>query len=483
VTPHRSTHASPVPSARADAAEQMAPPFSISIYERLSGRRPWSEMRRLQSLQWETADQLETLGMRRLRQLLEHAVAHVPYYRRLFAEAGIRPGDIRSPADLACLPTTSKLDLRVRFPEQVVAPHLVRRGHRTSTSGSTGVPFEFFADRSAQERVLGSYLFFRHWAGASLGLSVVYVSTGLMYSLPSIARTSAVRQAARRLLLGERLLRLSGIELDPRALQRHIGRLPAHHGFFLLGFPSYIAHVAAALVESGLELPSYPRLVLCYAESLTAADATIIERAFRAPVVNHYSAQEMPHLAQSCPDNPTLLHVNSERAIVRVVRSDGRPAEVGETGDVVLTDLWNEVMPLINYAIGDRAAPGGPCPCGRGFATLARIEGRASELIRTPSGRIISPTTLGSFILCLCEGLPYVWEYQAVQTSADAVVLRIVPTPRFDPEIGRRMRDSFEAFLGPGVSANVETVDRIPAEPSGKRMIIKSRLPVPSVTP
>jgi phenylacetate-CoA ligase len=159
------------------------------------------------------------------------------------------------------------------------------------------------------------------------------------------------------------------------------------------------------------------------------------------------------------------------------VRPDGRPAAVGEVGRVVLTDLWNEVMPLINYEVGDRAAPGGPCPCGRGFATLTSLEGRVSELIRTPSGRIISPTTLGSFVLCLGEGLPYVWQYQGVQTAPDAVVLRIVPTARFDPAVGRRMRDAFEAFLGPGMSASLEVVDRIPAEPSGKRLIIRSLAP------
>ena len=55
------------------------------------------------------------------------------------------------------------------------------------------------------------------------------------------------------------------------------------------------------------------------------------------------------------PDNADMLHVNSERAVVRVVRDDGTAAAVGERGRVLLTDLANHVMPFINYDIGDRA--------------------------------------------------------------------------------------------------------------------------------
>ena len=57
------------------------------------------------------------------------------------------------------------------------------------------------------------------------------------------------------------------------------------------------------------------------------------------------------------------------------------------------------------------------------------------------------------------------------------MVLRIVPTPRFDAQVARTMRDELETFLGPGVAVSLETVGRIPIEPSGKRLVIKSSLP------
>ncbi|MGH3370380.1 MAG: hypothetical protein ACRDPR_10285, partial [Nocardioidaceae bacterium] len=189
-----------------------------------------------------------------------------------------------------------------------------------------------------------------------------------------------------------------------------------------------------------------------------------------------YSSWDVPQMAQTCPDNPEALHVNSERVVLRVVRPDGSAALPGETGRVVVTDLGNPVMPLINYSIGDRAVAGSACPCGRGFPTLASVEGRDTEVIRTPDGRHINGTFLGHFLAFVVGVIPYVWEYQVVQTAVDAVTLRIVTTPRFTAAFAHRLQDELTSLLGPGVAVGLEPVEHIPVEPSGKRVIIKSCL-------
>jgi phenylacetate-CoA ligase len=199
--------------------------------------------------------------------------------------------------------------------------------------------------------------------------------------------------------------------------------------------------------------------------------------AFRCPVVNHYSAYEVLHLAQSCPANPGLLHVDATRAIARVVRDDGRDAAPGESGRLVLTDLGNWVMPFVNYDIGDRARRGVRCPCGRGFPTLEMIEGRLGESIRTLAGGSISPTILGWFLTHVCHALPDLWEFQALQTAADAVTLLVVPAPRFTADTARRLEAALADLLGGGMRVTVEPVDHIAPEPSGKRLIIRSGVP------
>ena len=171
-----------------------------------------------------------------------------------------------------------------------------------------------------------------------------------------------------------------------------------------------------------------------------------------------------------------MLHVNSERVILRVVREDGTLAPPGEAGRVVVTELSNYVMPLINYAIGDYAIAGIPCPCGRGFPTLLSIEGRDTEVLRTPGGKQINGGILGRFLVSVVGFTSSVWEYQAVQKMPDEVALRVVPAARFSLEFARVLRGELEAFLGPGVSVMIEPVDRISLEPSGKRLIIKSYL-------
>jgi phenylacetate-CoA ligase len=179
-------------------------------------------------------------------------------------------------------------------------------------------------------------------------------------------------------------------------------------------------------------------------------------------------------MAQSCPDNPGLLHVNCERVILRVVRQDGTPAQPGETGRLLVTDLTNRVMPFINYETGDWGAAGPRCPCGRGFPTLMGIEGRGTEFIRLPSGGIVAPATLGVFLMRPGGVHPYILEFQAVQRAPGSVELLIVPAGSFSPAASDRIARDVEALLGPGMSVTVTLVDRIEPEPSGKRPVIRS---------
>ena len=251
-------------------------------------------------------------------------------------------------------------------------------------------------------------------------------------------------------------------------------RESGRRGYFLFAFPSYAAWLAARILDSGSELPSLPRVVMSYGETLTPSRQDLIERAFRCRVVNHYSSLEVLHMAQTCPDNPGLLHVNSERAILRIVRQDGTPAPPGETGRILVTDLTNRVMPFINYETGDWGAAGPPCPCGRGFPTLTGIEGRGCEFIRLPSGGIVSPGSLGVFVMRPGGAHPHILEFQAVQKAPGSIELLIVPAGSYSPGTSDLIAREIEALMGPGMSVTVTFVDRIEPEPSGKRPVIRS---------
>ena len=454
---------------------RLVPWVIAPLGERL-GHPLWTNARRLAERQWDTPDTLRMRAVSRLQPLLEHASRHVPHYRDLFARATLDPRDIKSVADLSKVPITTKLELRAGFPTLTTADNIpASRRQRMMTSGSTGLPLECYWDRSTLPLLAATELLWLDWARTAIWHTrIVIASPSHFYN--RIAPARPVRRLVSTIVLGKRSESLPADQLTTARFRSLVERVTSRGPYFLRGYPRAIAGLAAALSEEDAVLASDPRVVVTLAETATPGNVETMQRVFRCRVVSWYSAWELPQIAHSCPDNPELLHINAERLIVRVVRPDGTDAAPGEAGRVVATDLANYVMPFINYFAGDRAVAGAPCPCGRGLPTLARLEGRESELIRTPQGREVSAGALGQLLTFVIGIIPYVWEYQAIQTAPDAVTLRIVPTPRFTSEFGARIRRELESFLGVGVT--VEPVDRIPLEPSGKRLIIKSSDPL-----
>jgi hypothetical protein len=88
---------------------------------------------------------------------------------------------------------------------------------------------------------------------------------------------------------------------------------------------------------------------------------------------------------------------------------------------------------------------------------------------------VVSAATLGYYLTDICHAAPHIREFQAIVEGAQSVVLRVVPAVQFGPATAAIIRERLEHLLGPGVTVRVEPVDRIPVEPSGKRLIIKTR--------
>jgi phenylacetate-CoA ligase len=456
----------------------LVPRVVLPVYERLTGRRLWTRVDELRRLQWRSPDELAARAATRLRDLLVHAHQHVPYYRERLDAAGVDPGTVRGVEDLVRLPLTTKAALRARPPGDVVADDRpAPRRFTAATSGSTGFPFEIRGDPASADETLASYLFFLEWAGAALWQTRIDLGVRLgrsYHGAPWV--TSRAGRRLRRLVLGEDVRPLLGLDLTAADFRAVVAGLPARRGYHVRAYPAYAAELAARLLAAGVELPAAPRAVISCSETLTAARAAVIAQAFRAPVVNHYSSWEALHVAQTCPDNPAVLHVNPERVAFWVARADGTPAAPGELGRLQLTVLSNYVQPFVNYDIGDWGAAAGACPCGRGWPTLTGLEGRTSEVIRTASGRLVSAILLNQ-LPSLGSRSAEVWEYQAEQTAPDQVILRVVPAPRFGASTATALRTELQECLGHDVTLRVDVVDRIPPEPSGKRPVIVARAP------
>ena len=271
----------------------LVPRVVFPLHARLSGRRVWAEYRRLQALQWESPAVLEGRSLAKLRALVAHAGAHVPFYRERFQDVGVRPETLRTLDDLARLPVTRKLELRDSAPGRSTADNIpASRRIQTITSGSTGFPFTFFSDAAAVDGVVAAYLFFLEWAGAAIWQTRIDIGHSGERPMPSaVPAPSRLARWARQALLGERVMALSGVDLSPAEFVAR-SRAVSPRGYFVRGYTAYLARLAWRMLEARITLPVPPRVVMSGGETLSEHDARVIEQAFGCAVVNQYAAWE-----------------------------------------------------------------------------------------------------------------------------------------------------------------------------------------------
>jgi phenylacetate-CoA ligase len=390
----------------------------------------------------------------RLRRLLVHAYERVPYYRRLFDRHRLHPRHVRGVMDLDLIPITTKQDLRAQRDADVVASGYDPSRLLTAwTSGSSGEPFTI--RRTVAEEKL-QYLFVLR-AFRAMG-----VRTRDRRATVALRREShPTRKPIGRLLqaLGmDRALALDGLK-SPVDLA---GSLRDYRPEVITGMPGMLCRVADHLLERGDE-SIRPQLLIVGGEVLTPVMRRRLSEAFAAPVRQTYASHEFPLLGWECVHTGDF-HTSDDGVIIEILK-DGRPAEPGEQGEVVATNLHAYAMPFIRYRLGDLVTRGDErCACGRPFSSIGSIQGRTLDLFTLPGGRVLHPYQ----ILTTLIGDDWIRQYQLLQERTDRIVLRVQPVGRSVAEQVARIERSVERLLGPEVSFRVQLLDELPLEPSGK---------------
>ena len=408
-------------------------------------------------LSWPTSrDALEARRDRRLRRLVGHAYRTVPYYRRLFDEAGLKPERIRGASDLPLIPMTSKDTLRgLPLHERLSEAHSPDRLIRHSTAGSSGEPMTFW-NTWLEQRIK---LAFRFRAMHDYGMTRTDLNA-IVGDRSRPARNNS--QWLNRSLKSVRWYRQADLDVR-RGEQEIAAELEARSPDVLTGYPSILTRVADWITAERLTAVR-PRFVTTDSEVLNPAARRRLGAAFDAPVYNIYDSQEANLLAWECKQDHGLP-IAEDAVIVEVVR-DGRPARSGETGEIVITPLFTWASPLIRYRIGDIATAGpAPCPCGLPFATLQALQGRTIEYFRLTDGRILHPFIFADEVY----DAPWVKRYRVGQVSATEIVVSVVPERPPTPEEMRRVETNLARIAkDENLTWRIELVDDIPNEESGK---------------
>jgi phenylacetate-CoA ligase len=404
-----------------------------------------------------------------LRRTLRHAAATVPYYRDLFRRVGFRPDEVHSLDDLQALPILTKSDIRARGRDLLSEAFRSQPLTRKTTSGSTGVPLEVRLDAGGLSWKRACTLRSDEWSGWRRGRPVAKV-----WGNPDYRKHGP--KGWLRNLLYDRAIHLDTLSMTPEAIRRFVMTFNRRRPELLFGHAHSVFLLADFINRHGWKAHR-PDGIITTAMVLHDWQRRRIEATFGCPVTNRYGCEEVSLIACEC-ERHRGLHINADSVLVEIVRN-GKPAEPGTSGSIVVTDLSDFAMPLIRYLIGDVGVLAERhCECGRGSPLLESIEGREADYVVTADGRLISGISLTENFAVLVPGVAQI---QIVQDEVRRFLFRIVRGSGWSPASERKLSDLVAERFGKGVRYTLEFVDVIPQEATGKYRFCISHVQHPSV--
>ena len=413
--------------------------------------------------------ELEAYQDERLREIVAHAYATVPYYRRRFDELKLTPSDVTGQRDLHKVPLLTKEDIRRHFDDlrsRDVAPRDLLTGH---TSGTTGRPLTVGYDR---ETVWMTYAVFdRHyrWAGLRMGRDGDRIA---------VARGNVVVPLAQkgppfwRFNRRQNQMLLSSFHMSRTNLPAYFEALAAFRPAVLDGYPSTLYLLAKFLQNRGETFPL--RAAVTSSETLYDFQRDLIEERFACRVFDYYALAERAVFSSEC-ERHEGHHLAMEYGLAEVIDTDGRPLSRGAVGKLVGTTLHNRAMPLIRYVTNDMTALRERlCSCGRGLELMEDVTTKAEDVLTLKDGRLISPSVLTHPF----KPLDCIEGSQIVQTAPDAIIVRLVPGAGYTDALTDRLVKDLKERLGEDVRVEVQMVDRLESSANGKFKWVISHVPL-----
>ncbi|WP_458205065.1 phenylacetate--CoA ligase PaaK [Haladaptatus sp. NG-SE-30] len=319
-------------------------------------------------------DELRELQNERLSETVEHVYENVPFYRDALDEAGISPDDIEGVEDISKLPFTKKEDFRDQYPDGMfaVSHEDVRRIH--ASSGTTGKPkiVSYTEDdlgvwREVMARSLVA-------AGVEPG-HVVQNAYGYGLFTGGLGFHDGVEE------LGACVIPVGGGNTA-----RQIDMLQDLESDVLACTPSYCLYLAEAAEERGIDPRDLPlSTVVIGAEPFTDPMREEIEEALDVTAVDVYGLSEIigPGVSIECAEVQDGLHIWEDHFYPEIIDPNtGEVLPEGEEGELVITSLTKEALPVLRYRTGDMTSLNSEtCGCGRTAVRMGNVTGRTDDLL------------------------------------------------------------------------------------------------------
>ena len=318
-------------------------------------------------------DELEALQLERLQKTVRHCM-NAEFYRKRFAELGITPDDIRTLDDVRKLPFTSKEDLRENYPFGLACVPMRDCTRLHSSSGTTGNPTVVLHTQKDLDEWAKAVARCLWMVGSrpedvfqnSAGYGMFTAGLGFQYGAERVGMLTVPAAA------GNTTRQIKFI--------RDFGTTVLH------AIPSYASRIYEVMQQEGCDPRRDTKLrVLCIgAEPHSEEQRKRIEENLGVKAYNSYGISEMmgPGVAFECQEQ-NGLHIWEDYFIVEIIDPVTlEPVPDGQLGELVLTTINREAMPLLRYRTRDltRILPG-TCPCGRNHKRLARLQGRSDDMM------------------------------------------------------------------------------------------------------
>jgi len=417
---------------------------------------------------------MEEVQLSRLKAVVNNVYEKVPFYRKSFDKAGVKPGDIQTLSDLAKLPFITKADLRESYPFKMFAVPMKKIVRLHSSSGTTGKP------------VVGGY------TEADIEMWSEVVARSLMCAgtteddIIQNAYGYGLFTGGLGIHYGGEMIGATVIPASGGNTKRQIMMLQDFGSTVLTATPSYVPYIAEVAEEMGVDIRKLPlRVGILGAEPWSDNMRKEIESKLNIDALDIYGLTEVigPGVSCECLEKDGL-HIFEDHFYPEIIDPDtGEPLPYGETGELVFTSLTKEAFPVIRFRTKDITSLNPePCKCGRTMVRMKRVSGRFDDMLII-RGVNVFPSQIESLLMNIEEAEPHYEIIVDKRGSLDTLELRVeVNESIFSDEVKKleaiqnKMQNEIESVLGISLKVTLAEPKTI-ARSEGKAKRVKDLRP------
>ena len=412
----------------------------------------------MKDIEYCTPEEIKAFQEHKLHEALTYLEAHSPYYKRMFSSYGIDINKIQHLEDLMKIPFTEKKDLQLFNDDFLCCPREKVIDYIT-TSGTLGDPVTFGCTEKDLQRLAYNEKKSFECAGLKPGNIVQLMTTLDKRFMAGLAYFLGIRE------MGASIIRVgNGI---PELQWDTIRRI---HPDTIMCVPSFILKLIDYAEQHGIDYRnSSIRRIIGIGEGLREQDFSLnllgrrIKEKWDVDLFATYSSTEMGATFSECPYS-CGGHVHPELIIVEIIGDDDLPVPDGQPGEIVVTTLGVEGMPLLRFRTGDIASKiTDQCQCGRYSYRLTPLIGRKNNMIKL-KGTTLYPPAINDVLDNTDYVANYVIEVSTNNAGTDDVKVKIGLREGYTDAVVKELKDSFRSRIRVApeiVVLPVEEVQRI----------------------